>query len=227
MGNQNNSRFKNSDGSYQISQMKQTHPFKYSSDKKQWLKYKFDKKCKPANNTNDTDIDVKDEKEPESLIIMSFNIWFGDENFEQRQIELVKILQDIKPDVFSFQEVTKKWLDSFTQIAFIQNTYMLTAIPEDTSTLNGYGVFIGAKYDKLNVLDLQICKLKSIMGRQLLSMNIQLKNTGETIWINDVHLESKNTTQIRIEQLEIIFDEYIGERMKQNESMLMGDFNFR
>eukprot|EP01083_Nonionella_stella_P211967 765898_1 len=237
MGN-NNTRFKNNDGTRQLSQITPILPFMYDQNKNEWTKIELYKiqniKIPSKDHTRDYDAKSNDEQKQiapniatPSLIVMSFNIWFGDENFEQRHCELIKILQAIQPHVFCFQEVTARWLKLFQQIPFVQNNYSITETSDNLTTTQRYGNLIGARRDALHICALNICNLKSVMGRRLLSMEVMLKDTGEVMWINTVHLESKNTANTRIKQLQIIFKEYIQRRMKQDESMLMGDFNFR
>eukprot|EP01084_Bolivina_argentea_P217290 368957_1 len=231
----------------------QLYPYKYDSKLEKWVLKDTDfgidisADLPESDNEDQNDNDNKDnvetkeeekqdkknkKKEAEEIIVMSFNVWFGDYKFNERQQKLVEIMKEIQPDIFCFQEVTKGWIDNIVKIPFIQNNYGITDVSYDLKTIIPYGVFTGVNIHKFDILDVKICQLYSFMSRKLLCTKIKNKNNDDIFWINTVHLESKYNTDIRIEQLKTIFNKYMIEMKQLNDKqmntvMLMGDFNFR
>merc|ERR1712083_726909 len=109
--------------------------------------------------------------------------------------------------------------------AYIRDNFELSDEKDNLkmSTISPYGVMMGCNRNKnLSMATLNICRLRSNMGRRLVSGCIRL-NGQQTMWINTVHLESLNNAKVRISQLNDIFQEYTKD---QGDAMLMGDFNF-
>ena len=220
----------------------QLYPYKYDKELKEWcLEKKFkkneqkqdEKKEDNNNDENENKNENKNDKKTEKVIVMSFNVWFSNQNFDERQSKLLEIMKDIKPDFFCFQEVTERWIKNIVKIPFIQETYGITDISRDLSTIGSYGVFIGVNIKKFNILDVKICNLQSFMSRKLLSIKVQSLTTNDIFWINTVHLESKKwNAEYRINQLDMIFNKHMVNMgqlkdIKNTTIMFMGDFNFR
>ncbi|ETO10314.1 hypothetical protein RFI_27063 [Reticulomyxa filosa] len=119
---------------------------------------------------------------------------------------------------------------------------------ENGSRVSPYGVLIAIRRDKLSIKQLQVSDLPSEMCRKLLSAHL---NTLD-VWVNTIHLESLENQQLRIQQLQLIFETYFkavififiiilllerdskqtnkqtNKQKKQGESscLLMGDFNY-
>eukprot|EP00484_Ammonia_sp_Unknown_P019059 CAMPEP_0197030826 /NCGR_PEP_ID=MMETSP1384-20130603/9973_1 /TAXON_ID=29189 /ORGANISM="Ammonia sp." /LENGTH=381 /DNA_ID=CAMNT_0042460251 /DNA_START=15 /DNA_END=1160 /DNA_ORIENTATION=- len=214
----------------------------YSSADKKWVAVQH--KAKPAdkddakqsdtnnNNANDTQEEKKANDEAKqkvcSLTIVSYNIWFADREWEQRQQKLLSMLEEINPDIFCLQEVTPRFLAGFCDHKYIQDHFELTDKKDNLqlSTCNPYGVMIGCNRGKngLSMQQVNICSLASNMGRKLVQAEIALSGEQkETLWINTVHLESLLNDLVRIEQLKDIFNVYTKQHA---DTMLMGDFNF-
>ena len=158
-----------------------------------------------------------------SLKIMSFNVWFSNYKWKERLNELCKLIKEHNVDIFCLQEVTTQFLWTFGEYKYIQDTYVLTDVTGDT--LDAYGVIIGCNKQKMKMMELKITQLPTHMRRSLLSVKMGLYNSNnDEIWINTVHLESKNNTSTRIKQMNIIFGNVMN---KMNNCILTGDFNFK
>ena len=166
-------------------------------------------------------IENKNKLDINALSIMSFNIWFSQMNWKERQNHLIQLLKEHKPNIFCFQEVTKQFTKRFCANKYIQKTYMLTDNNKG-KTLGNYGVLIGCVHT-FNVLDIILTPLPTFMSRKLLSVKLEL-NGNQYIWVNTVHLESKDNIDIRVKQMNIIFNKIMS---KQKNAILTGDFNFR
>eukprot|EP01083_Nonionella_stella_P025045 68993_1 len=186
----------------------------YSEKDKRWIQRK-------QEDTNE-DEKQKNDGEVKELVILSYNIWFADRQWKERQRKLLSMLADINPDIFCFQEVTPRFLHTFCANEYVQNNFELSD-NKVANTVTPYGVFIGCNKTKnqLSMKQVRICHLYSNMGRRLLSAEIALND--QCLWVNTVHLESLLNKDVRIDQLKSIFNEHTAQ---QSNSMLMGDFNF-
>ncbi|ETO16377.1 hypothetical protein RFI_20968 [Reticulomyxa filosa] len=198
------------------------------------VKSSDDKKEKPVETTTDNNI--------KELVIISFNVWFANEKWQERQQKLLQILKGKNPDIICLQEVTPRFMEGFCKgiskknkkickkkkkkPPFLMHVDNFICEGYDISdnmvgnTVNPYGVLIATRKKTVPMTRLEISSLPSNMARRLVSAKVGPYDW----WINTVHLESLNNTPYRVAQLKLIFNDYMG---KQGENcMLMGDFNF-
>lgn len=211
--------------------------FEYHSDIKRWQAYVYDAdKYSTDEKKNSNDTDESDSKskpvldstpkvkklEDKHLRIMSYNIWFADQEWQERQSHLLSMIKEYSPHIICLQEVTPRFMVGFCDNVFIQSNYVLSSNKVGT-TLGQYGVMIAVNKNEIGVKQfiknkfIQINEkdnssmLLSRMGRWLLTAELDLgkRYNNETLWINTVHLESMNSTQARIKQMDLIFNKYM------------------
>eukprot|EP01083_Nonionella_stella_P079194 217089_1 len=198
---------------------KQLPSYIYSESDKKWIGITHETKEQKDDAQHHNRHHVKE------LVIVSYNIWFADQQWQERQQKLLSMLEEINPDIVCLQEVTPRFLVGFCDNKYIQNNFELTDQKESKcSTVSPYGVMIGCNRNKnkLSMIDVKISALATNMRRSLVSSCLQL-NGDQTLWINTVHLESLMNADVRVHQLNNIFNFYMND---QGDAMLMGDFNF-
>jgi tyrosyl-DNA phosphodiesterase 2 len=151
----------------------------------------------------------------EQLTLATFNVWFGESDFQTRAHGLLDILQQKRPDVIGLQEVTPDFLRILLAQKWVQNEYWVSDVTG--ITVDNYGVLM---LGRLPAINLMLHDLPSHMGRRLLAATFTLN--GEEVTIATVHLESLDKWRCRQQQLQIIFN--LLDAMPH--AVLMGDFNF-
>ena len=196
--------------------------FIYSADQQKWIAIKHSDAIQSnESNAEQKQNDIESEL-PKELTILSYNVWFADQQWKERRTKLLEMLKEINPDIFCLQEVTHRFLWGLCEDEYIREHFEISDEKDNIkmSTIAPYGVMIGCNRKKsgLSMSALQICRLKSNMNRRLVSGCIRL-NGQQTMWINTVHLESLNNAKVRMSQLDDIFGEYVKD---QGDAMLMG-----
>ena len=156
----------------------------------------------------------------DEICFLTYNIWFGKHNFQNRIKEISNILEKYSPDFICLQEVTQTFLDYIKDKKFIQDNYCYSG------NLTGYyDVLILSKHQ----VNFYFRKFNSNQSRKLLtcetfySSNSKSDNNMKSLVISTTHLESLiENTKYRQEQLKVIFD-----LLKTCENCFtMGDFNY-
>jgi tyrosyl-DNA phosphodiesterase 2 len=152
-------------------------------------------------------------KQRDELRILTWNVWFGGYQFDERCAALVAELERRRPHVIALQEVTPALLEVLRETPWVEGYY---ATDLDGSTIGGYGVLI---LTRLSVLRQDLLPLPSRMGRKLLVTEL---NNG--LAVATVHLESTaDRAAVRVEQLELIMP-YLA--TLAGDVALVGDMNF-
>lgn len=148
----------------------------------------------------------------QSLRIVTWNVWFGEWQREQRQRALWAELAAIRPDVICLQEVYPTMM----------------AAPELQALRDG-GAWVSAgprvDYDTIVVSQVPVrrserTRLLSFMGRNLLTVRLDL---DPPLTVATVHLESTaDATPFRVRQLEDIHSRLA----REPDVILVGDMNF-
>mmetsp|Transcript_3654 Transcript_3654/g.9989 ORF Transcript_3654/g.9989 Transcript_3654/m.9989 type:complete len:349 (+) Transcript_3654:68-1114(+) len=149
----------------------------------------------------------------DGLRVMTFNIWFSPHEWEKRADMLLDLLfAGDAYDVVMLQEVTKRFLGRLTADSRVRQRYVVT----DTSG----GTFIGG-YGNMMLIRRELprpaiwfVKFPGRMGRR------GLVATFENVALATVHLESLNSTRLRLEQLNRLC-----EVLDQPVAVIAGDFN--
>eukprot|EP01114_Cavostelium_apophysatum_P018436 TRINITY_DN5699_c0_g1_i1.p1 TRINITY_DN5699_c0_g1~~TRINITY_DN5699_c0_g1_i1.p1 ORF type:complete len:347 (+),score=56.79 TRINITY_DN5699_c0_g1_i1:94-1134(+) len=177
--------------------------WQYDRNKKRW------ERSKASDTPSDCAID-------DSLLsFVTYNVWFHTFFQEERARALFEIIRTIRPHFICFQEVTEPFLKMLLQEDWICNEYVL-------SDANGYSVY---PYGVLILTRLKpaiftIRWMPSNMGRRFLCCECRLG--GKKLLVSTIHLESLQNTDVRTQQLKMIFP-----LLKDCDfGFLMGDFNF-
>ena len=152
----------------------------------------------------------------ERLRLATFNVWFGDMAWKERQVALLSLMQKRELHVIGLQEVTPRFIEELLKVQWVREHYTLSDIWG--TSLGSYGVFL---LTKLPITNIFLLDLPSQMGRRLLCADLAINNS--TLRVGVVHLESLRSEGImRGLQLDSIFPILI----ESPQSLLMGDFNF-
>lgn len=152
----------------------------------------------------------------ERLVLATFNVWFGDLNWQRRQDALLDELERVSPDVVGLQEVQPRFLRRLLEVDWVRRDYALSDVWD--STLGAYGVLL---LSRLPVREFSLLDLPSQMGRRLLMADLELD--GELLRVGSVHLESTAgqglARGVQLEKIFPVLDE-------ADSAVLMGDLNF-
>ena len=177
---------------------------KFDKNRNQWLIYN--------ENT------PQDEYPKKEITYMTYNVWFGNENFNNRIKAICQLIEFYSPDYICLQEVTSNFLNFIMEKQFIRDNYYIS-----NNYKGSYDVLMLTKtystFYKVN--------FSSNMGRNLLLTEVFLPNSNKTgkldnLLISTSHLESLNNPHYRKNQLESSFEIL----NKSNYAFMMGDFNF-
>lgn len=156
--------------------------------------------------------------------VLSFNLYFDAFCMKERMKSIGNIIQQTKPIVIGFQEVTMKSLQMLqTQKWFSKYSNSWSEVnPKSTAYFVAlFSVFPIVKVDTLDFKN-------SNMGRELVAFEIQISN-GKTMIFGNSHFESMpESKNERLAQLEDSL-EYIEKWIKRSSSavggLMMGDTN--
>lgn len=173
----------------------------------------------------------------DTLSVVTWNVWFGTLERERRICHILSTMESMQPDVACFQEVT----DHF--VAVLRRNSPLNAaydVFEDVSAATGtsaksYGALIMCK--KTYSASFSRHRLTTLMDRDLLIAELQLWQ-GQRACVATVHLESLNSHNVRVQQMQEIkhvFTSKFTESLPSSPPtafpacdpvILCGDFNF-
>ncbi|KAL4506004.1 hypothetical protein ABPG72_013765 [Tetrahymena utriculariae] len=147
----------------------------------------------------------------QKLKFISYNVWFDQFNFVERNQELRKLFLKYDPDFICLQEVTQYFIQLLSQDKELCSKYYFSS-----SYVKNYDVLILSKYP----ISFYCRNYKSNQGRNLL---VGVINVNEiNLAIGTTHLESlPQNKEFRKYQLQVIQDEL----SKYPESIFMGDLN--
>lgn len=148
---------------------------------------------------------------PQTLSIVTYNIWFEAVARDERCQGLAELLEARRPDIIGLQEATLRMLRPLLEQEWVRRDYWCSASPHSHG--GTHGVVLLARPEPVR---LAFDPLPGVMGRRLLWADFADLRVGV------VHLESSaHSAPVRAEQLEVIFS-----RLAEAASaVLMGDFN--
>lgn len=169
----------------------------------------------PARGTWQRERDVQSAI-PDRLILVTFNIWFGEFRWRERLAAVLDIIRTCRADVIALQEVMPRHLEPILSADWVRDEFSVSDI--DGETLQPHGVLT---LSRLPVRGFGLCALPSAKARKLLIAEIGL---GErALCIGNLHLESSGgATPVRLQQLDTVLPSV---HVAQH-AVLMGDFNF-
>ena len=152
----------------------------------------------------------------ERVTLVTYNLWFGEHQWEQRVGALLRLVRQCRPDVIGLQEVTPSHLQRILSEDWVRRDFQVS----DTtgSTLEPHGVLL---LSRLPIASLALCHLPSRKDRKMVVG--RLETVAGALCIGTVHLESSPLSlSVRLEQLDRVLPSLHG----ANQAVLMGDFNF-
>ena len=153
----------------------------------------------------------------DALILVTYNIWFGDHYATERYRAIADLLRTRDPDVIVLQEVTPAALDVLLAQPWIrQHYYRVDVTGEDHGR---WGLMI---LSRLPLSRASYTHLPSSVGRGLLQVTAQIN--GDPLILCSVHLQSgKSASQLRARQIDRVFRSVAA----VDNVVLLGDFNMR
>ena len=150
-----------------------------------------------------------------TFTIVTINVWFGKLHQRLRYDALLRLLEETRPEVVAFQEVTYDFLSQLKDQLW---TAEYRWVDDHGPQLGHYGVAI---LSRLPVRRASYAELPSDMGRTVLCAELDLGGEGFTI--ATTHLESRDkNVERRAQQLEAI-----GELLaEEGTGIFCGDLNF-
>jgi len=154
-------------------------------------------------------------KSVKTIKLLTYNVWFSEEYISERAQGIFRILHESDADIIALQEVTFHFLQLILMQDWIRKEFFISDIKGDT--FSSYGVVL---LFRIPAKRLTLYQLPSNMERQLLIAEFTIND--QPFKVATVHLESmRNSADVRAEQLNSIFP-----LLSNNNSVLMGDFNF-
>jgi len=144
------------------------------------------------------------------LTFVSYNVWFEPHNFEERGVELRKIMQESNADFICLQEVTEPFFIKLLSSDWVREKYYVSKVK-----VSRYFTVI------LSKIPCQFYYVDFItgMGRYLLYATFEVN--GQSAAVATVHLESLSNQEFRKDQLAVKFRELEPYPI----AFIMGDFN--
>lgn len=151
-----------------------------------------------------------------SLRLLTWNVYFGDHQFEARRDALVARLGRLALDVIALQEVTPDLLSALLSAEWVRAGYQVgVQLDGSYEPIGSYGVVL---LTRVPVRRLWQVALPTGMGRALLCAMV-----AADVTVGTVHLESLGEVAHRVEQLRII-QPHLG--ALPGDAVLCGDMNF-
>ena len=167
---------------------------------------------------------------PESLRVVSWNVWYSEYEWEVRLDALLRIcVEKEAANIICLQEVTTRFLKKLMEYPIVQEKYRMVMARKPKSW---YAVCM--LIDKLNIFYgtlptiRVVSKMPSTMGRQALIAAFEYRKNGSdattttsTFAVATVHLESLKSQKTRSQQLQHIRQHLSG----YDNALLVGDYN--
>lgn len=151
---------------------------------------------------------------PARFVVLTWNVWFGEFQFDLRARSLLAQTLELSPDIICFQEVTERFMQILAEIPTYQSLYILSS----RRTEHVYGTIMLVK-SALRP-EYRAVELPTGMGRVLLFARLHIFN--RSIAVANVHLESLDHHRVRELQLEAIEQVLLA----FDTAIVVGDFNF-
>jgi len=152
----------------------------------------------------------------ERLTLVTYNLWFGEHQWEERIGALLRLVRECSPDVIGFQEVTPPHLQRILAEDWVRRDFQVSDVTG--STLEPHGVLL---LSRLSIGSLALCHLPSRKDRKMVVGSLETE--AGAICLGTVHLESSPLSlSVRLEQLDRVLPSLHG----ASHAVLMGDFNF-
>lgn len=153
---------------------------------------------------------------PDRLVLVTYNIWFGEYLWEERIAALLDQVSACRPDVIALQEVTPRQLEHILANAWICRNFWVSDV--EGATLDPHGVLL---LSRLPLRGLVLHELPSEKDRKLLLGELAI--ASRAVCLGNLHLESSaSATPLRLAQLDRVLYSIKGARHR----ILAGDFNF-
>ncbi len=81
------------------------------------------------------------EKDIEEIRVMTYNLWFDDQNREMRMDCIIQMMENSNADFFCLQEVTAYSMTRILQAPFIRQSYFVSG-----NHILGYGVLVVSRF---------------------------------------------------------------------------------
>lgn len=151
------------------------------------------------------------------LTLVTWNVWFGSYQLEERFRAVLEIVRALDADILCFQEIVAESLAMLRDEPWIRASYQLS--DAHGTTFDDYGTVL---LSRLPIRSLLLHELPTGMGRALVAADIDA--LGGSVVVGTVHLESRKwNADRRAEQLEVVFP-VLG--AMGADCVLAGDFNF-
>jgi len=175
---------------------------KYDLNSKTWKKVEFIKESEGIYKG-------------QQLKIITYNVWFAEQDFDERAAGLLEIISNEQPHIIALQEVTPRLVNIIIANKWVQDNCFIS--DSTGENVYPYGVMFLTRIPWTNLV---FQKLVTNMARKTLIGEFYLSN-GQKIKVGTVHLESLENAKTRGIQLQTIFP-YLAD---VEHAFLMGDFN--
>jgi len=184
------------------------HMQQYAKYKVSTFKYDFN-----MNKWKMVELEAKDVRIEgiTQLKFITYNIWFDKHNFNERGIEIRKLLEEGNADFVCLQEVLQSSYSQLLDCDWLRKSYYVSG-----NSINGYTNLIISKHPCVFFVK----PFPTKMGRSLIFAELIIN--GIPTVVGTVHLESLGNGQLRQTQLDLCFSEFKNFEL----AFLMGDFNF-
>ena len=157
------------------------------------------------------------------IILMSYNVWFAEENKEERTQILLSHIETHTPDLIALQEMTPPAWEILLESEYVRSTYVVS----DASglALTPYGVvWMVSKTLPMGDARFEYLPLPSNMGRRACILH----PPASSRWggMATAHLESMDNHELRMAQAEIIRSHLV-ELAGDKPFLYVGDTNVR
>jgi protein-tyrosine phosphatase/endonuclease/exonuclease/phosphatase family metal-dependent hydrolase len=139
------------------------------------------------------------------LSVVSYNVWFSQEDQEARSNALVDLLTSLRPlpSVICLQEVTVPLVETLARSEWARRHFVLS--DSDGSTCCPYGVMMLVNKE-LGPPQFTLHALPTNMNRQMLMCQCGVDGSNSSVVFSTSHLESMDNADMRVAQLDTIFN---------------------
>lgn len=152
---------------------------------------------------------------PDRLVLVTYNVWFGEFLWRERFAALLDVVRDCGPDLIALQEVTPAHLQCLLTDSWVRSEFRLSDVTGET--LQPHGVLL---LSRIPLRRLALRELPSNKNRKLLVAELGMG--ARSACVGNLHLESSaSAAHLRLAQL----DEVLATLQGAPHRLLMGDFN--
>ena len=161
-------------------------------------------------------VETEPDMSRDRLVLVTFNVWFGQFFWRDRFAALLGTVRDCGPDVIALQEVTPRHLQYLLTDSWVRREFRLSDVTGET--LQPHGVLL---LSRVPLRGLGLRELPSNKDRKLLVAELGMG--ARSACVGNLHLESSaSATPLRLAQLDKVLPALQGSPHR----LLMGDFNF-